>query len=219
MRTILNLLFVWAAISPLCTMAQDANRPESGAGLQAGDRATSSLNPKPPEYFPVAIEAILNDFPYNFWHITGELLAAQAEIENYASVIELPGAVSCTITRYHSKEDTTASWQARMFEGDHFPEASRAYGELYRKLQRCYLKLADGSLLFLKGEWRPAKEEAPFTTSALKLQTGDPRYKYLTIEVELVYLVSDWVININIMSKKPDDAPAAGNDNSQAHVF
>ncbi|HXB09774.1 MAG TPA: hypothetical protein VNW04_21770 [Puia sp.] len=156
--------------------------------------------------FHAVIDSVLRDFPDNLRHITGDLELAQGEFENYASTVALPGAEHCIITRWHSVEDTTASWQAQMFKGEDFGAASRQYRELFRRLQGCYLKLVDGSVFYLAGDWEPAKEEAAFTTSTLRVQTGDERYREVKVELELVYLVTDWAVQINIVSKKRDDA-------------
>jgi hypothetical protein len=155
--------------------------------------------------FPATINAVLKDLPYNLRNITGELVLAQGEFENYASIVELPGAENCIVTRYHSADDTTASWQAKMYSGDDFSRAASVYHELFRKLQGCYLQLVDGSVVYLKGDWEPAKAEASFTTSTLKLMTGDWRYKDVKVELELVYQLADWAIHINIVTKKRDD--------------
>ncbi|HMH24760.1 MAG TPA: hypothetical protein VK563_23455 [Puia sp.] len=159
--------------------------------------------------FSAAIEAVLHDFPDNMHHISGELVLAEGEIENFASTVMPPGAVSCIITRYHSVVDTTASWQAKMSADEDFGKASGAYHNLYKRLTNCYLRLADSTLLFLKGDWEPARESISFTTSTLRLQTGDPRYKEMKVELELVYQLPEWVVNINIVSKKADDEMGA----------
>lgn len=155
--------------------------------------------------FPVAIDAILRDFRFNLRHITGELLLAQGEFENYVSLIAVPDAENCIVSKYHSTEDTTASWQARMFSGGEYGEAVRRYQSLYRQLQTCYVKLADSSVFYLEGVWEPAREGVAFTTSTLRLRTGDPQYKEVKVELELVYQLADWAVNINIVSKKRDD--------------
>jgi hypothetical protein len=160
--------------------------------------------------FSSVIEAVLHDFPYNLRNITGELVLAQGEFENYASTVALAGAGSCIVTRYHSVDDTTASWQAKMYTGDDFKKAAQEYHELYKKLQRCYVRLVDGSLVYVSGVWEPAKEEAAFTTSTLRLTTGDWRYKDVKIELEIVYLLTEWTININIITKKRDDEVGGG---------
>lgn len=155
--------------------------------------------------FQEVIQAVLQDFPFNLRNITGVLVLAQGEFENYASLVQLSEAERCIITRYHSADDTTVSWQAKMYNSDEFATAARQYRELYNKLEHCYLKLVDGSVVYLQGVWEPAREDAPFTTSTLRLSTGDWRYKEVKVEVELVYLLAEWGVNINIVTKKRDD--------------
>jgi hypothetical protein len=155
--------------------------------------------------FAAVIDAVLKDFPDNLRHLSGDLVLAQGEFENYASAVILPGSEECTITRWHSVDDTTASWQAKMFVSDDFATASGEYHILFRKLQRCYLRLVDGSIIYLNGDWEPAIDGASFTTSTLRLSTGDWRYKEVKVELELAYLMPEWIVRINIVSKKRDD--------------
>ncbi len=77
--------------------------------------------------FPSAIDSVLRDFPFNLRHITGEVVLAQGEFENYASLVVVPEAQSCVVSRYHSIDDTTASWQARMFSSDDFAKANHEH--------------------------------------------------------------------------------------------
>jgi hypothetical protein len=147
----------------------------------------------------------LGDFPNNLRHLTGELLLAEGEIEHYVSLVSVPGAENCLVTRYHSVVDTTASWQAKMFSGGDFGVAARKYQQLYQQLKICYLQLPDSSLFYLEGVWEPAREGINFTTSTLKLQTDDVRYRYVMVQLELVYELADWAVNINIVTKRPDD--------------
>ena len=186
-------------------LAEAGGAVQSGGGLaQPGSGAPRVLS------FPAAIDAVLGDFPFNLRHITGELVLAQGEFENYASMVEVPDAENCIVTRYHSAEDTTASWQAKMFRSDDYGPAARKYEELFRKLRTCYVRLVDGSIINLDGVWEPARDGASFTTSTLRLVTGDWRYKEVKVELELVYQLADWAVNINIVSKKRDDEVGDG---------
>lgn len=167
-------------------------------------RAQAPVSP-----FVSAIDSVLRDFPSNLRHITGELVLSQGEFENYVSTVQLPGSADCIITRWHSTGDTTASWQAKMYSGGDFSAAEKCYHQLYRQLKGCYMRLQDSSLAYLKGEWNPAKEEAAFTSSTLRLGIDDWRYREVEVDVELVYLLADWAVRINIVSKPPDEMPAA----------
>ncbi|MBC8035244.1 MAG: hypothetical protein H7Y03_13930 [Chitinophagaceae bacterium] len=173
---------------------------------------TSSPSPET-HSFTGTIEKVLHDFPHNLRSISGAFIVAQAGVENYESLVEMPGSEQCYIARYSSVEDTTASWQARMYRDDDFKRAATHYRELYQKLKACHLRLVDGSLIFLNGEWDAPKEENDFTMSTLRLITGDERYKEVKIDIEMLYQFPEWVININIVSKKKDTLEGyAGSD-------
>jgi len=175
---------------------------------QGAAQSTPAHAAADPAAFFTVIDAVLRDFPNNLRNITGELVLAQGEFENYVSVLALPESQHCIITRWHSTQDTTVSWQATMLTTDNFGKADRTYRELYRKLQQCYIQLVDGTIVYLKGAWEPAREGASFTTSTLRVAVDDQRYKEVHVELELVYQLAEWGININIFSKKPDDEVA-----------
>lgn len=164
----------------------------------------TSISLRKPTSFTGAIEAVLSDFPNNLRTISGEKIMSQGEVENYASLVVIPGAEDCMITRYHSIEDSTASWQARMLRTEDFKKASSQYKNFYKQLRSCQLKLVDGSVVYMNGEWEAPEEEKDFVTSTLRLATGDSRYKEVKIDLEMLYQFPEWVININVVSKKKD---------------
>jgi hypothetical protein len=155
--------------------------------------------------FPQVIDLVLRDFPDNLRHITGELVLAEGEVESYTSIVALPESENCIVNHYHSRQDTSVSWQAKMLVTDDFGKADHVYRELYRKLQQCYIQLMDGTIVYLKGSWSPAKEDAPFTTSTLRLTIDDQRYRGVRVELGLVYALAQWDVSINIFSRSTDD--------------
>lgn len=162
------------------------------------------FNKNPPSGFSKSMELILGDFPYNYKHITGDLVQTEGEIEHFASTVTLPGAESCLIGFYHSALDTTASWQALMFRSEEFEKASKEYKRLYHQLNRCKLRMVDGSIYELSGEMESPAEENDMLVSELKVQTADERYRNFKVELEMLYKLDQWVININVVSRKSD---------------
>jgi hypothetical protein len=159
--------------------------------------------------FPDAIDAVLGDLPYNLRHVTGELLLAEGEIDNYASLVVIADAQNCVVTRYHSVVDTTASWQAKMYSTEDFGAAARKYQQLYTQLKTCNVRMPDGSIYLLDGSWEPAREGISFTTCTLRVKTEDWRFRDVMVQLELVYQMADWAVNINIVTKRRDDEVGA----------
>jgi len=198
---------LFLAVQVILSLSLSAQSPPVAAGQTSATEKPAPSAPAIP--FSSVIGAVLNDFPQNLEHISGELLLAEGGSENYSSRLELPGSLNCSVTRYHSNYDTSASWQAKMPVHEEFEKAAREYQELYRKLQTCTLQLADGTVLYLKGKWEPARENIPFTTSSLRLTTAYGPYRNVNVELELVYQVDAWAININIYNKDREE-PTAG---------
>lgn len=155
--------------------------------------------------FSNSLEKIVMDFPQNFWNISGSLSVSQGEFEQYRSLECLPGAESCIIGRYHSVRDTTASWQAVMAKTESFEEAAIEYRNLYRQLKSSPITMVDGSKFYLAGNYNQPTEEMDFTVTSLIFDYPDRRFRDFKVELELQYELHQWVIYINMVSRKKDE--------------
>jgi hypothetical protein len=167
-------------------------------------KASSGFS-KAPTGFAKALQTILLDYPNNFHGINGELLISQGEYEHYASTVTIPGAESCVIGRYHSYADTTASFQAVLYRTDNFEEASKQYRSLFKQLKSSPITLIDGSKYYLNGEMGKLDESLDFTVSTMVFPHADRRYYDFKVELELLYQMHEWVINLNMGKRKKDD--------------
>lgn len=154
--------------------------------------------------FSKAIETVLGDFPYNYKHITGDTAAAEADLTQFHSTVQLPGAYTCLVAHYHSALDTSASWQAFMFRDEGFEKAATSYKRLYQQLKHCKLRMVDGSVYSLEGDYETPDESLDFVTTVFHIQTADERFREFKVELELLYKLDEWVVNINMVSKKRD---------------
>lgn len=155
--------------------------------------------------FGKAVELILGDFPYNYKHLTGDLVLQEGELWQYAPTVKLPGAQTCVIAHYHSGLDTTASYQGFMFKADDYEAAAKEYRRLFTQLKGCKLRMVDGSVYFLDGEYDEPAEEKDFVVSMLKIQTADDRFKLFKVELEMLFKIDHFVVNINFITRKKDE--------------
>jgi hypothetical protein len=158
----------------------------------------------PSPEFNNALEKIVSDFRYNFKNITGDTLNNHGEVEIYSSTIALPGTTECTINKYHSAKDTTASWQAVVYSGDNYKEAVKAYKNAFRLINKSRIHLIDRSIIGFEGQMEQPTEELRFTVSTLRLESDDIRYKRFSAEIELLSNYTGFQVNINLSNKKPD---------------
>jgi hypothetical protein len=159
----------------------------------------------PSPEFSSALEKIVLDFRINFSSIQGNSIVSQGESETFESTVKLPGAISCIIYKYHSKADTTASWQGTMYKGDDYKEASKVYENLFRLVKKSKVRWIDKSFVGFNGEMEKPAETLRFTVSTLNFELEDKRYKNFQADVEMVSNYDGWEVHLNLQTKQPDN--------------
>lgn len=160
----------------------------------------------PSPEFSSALEKIVLDFRLNFSSIIGNEIGSGGDTETFESTVKLPGATDCIIYKYHSKADTTASWQATMYKGEDYKEASKAYENLFRLVKKTKIRWIDKTFVGFNGEMEKPQETLRFAASTLNFELEDKRYKNFQADVELVSNYSGWEVHLNLQTKRPDNA-------------
>lgn len=169
----------------------------------AGAQFYKSILPSPE--FNSALEKIVRDFRYNFEHIQGDHLPGESEVDTYSSTIKLPGASECTIARYHSANDTTASWHGVLYDGEDYKEAVKVYRNTFRMINKSRMQLVDRTYLGFYGDLQEPSQAVRFTVSTLQLNFEDPRYDRFKAIIELVPGYTGWQVSVSFFNKKPDN--------------
>lgn len=155
--------------------------------------------------FTEKLALITQSFRSNFYQIQGEKLPSQDDLDLFQSDVELPGAQHCVIYRFHSKTDTSASWQGIMYSGDNYNEAIKIYKTNCRLINKCKVYLNGYNLAVYKGNIDNPDTDLRFVSSVFLLNTTDPVYDQFYAEVELVNLnFEQWEVRLNLQSKKDD---------------
>ncbi len=155
--------------------------------------------------FSDSLTNVVTVFKTNYYPIQGTQLTSQGLVDVYQSKIGMPGASHCIIQRYHSEEDTTASWQAIMYEGESFEEAVKVYKDIYKNLKKAKIKNGPTSHYSFIGEMEVPNESVRFTVTPLRLNTPDRDYKFFYAEIEITSNYDGWEVHLNLHSKKNDD--------------
>jgi len=158
----------------------------------------------PSAVFNDSLTRIVIDFSTNFYRVQGEELAPQEGMEVYQSTISLPGATHCVIYRFHSQLDTTASWQAIMYQGENYEDALKIYKNIYQQLTKSKMKWYDNRLAAFKGEMEEPDENLRFTNTWLQLNVPDFLYKDFYAEIEIINSYNGWEVHLNLHAKKDD---------------
>lgn len=158
----------------------------------------------PSEAFSDSLSVIVQDFKNNFSGIEGRQLPSQGEMDVFRSKVGIPGALHCSIFRFHSLQDTTASWQAILYEGDSYEEAVKIYKNSFRQLKKSKMKWVDKSIITFMGDLEVPDENVRFTVTPLRLNIIDVPYRRFFGEIELTSTYDGWEVHLNLHNKKSD---------------
>ncbi len=158
----------------------------------------------PSAAFTDSLQLVVADYQKNFYSIQSESLSRDGDVDIYKSLKSVPGAGECFIYRFHSIEDTTASWQAIMYKGDDYKDAVKAYKNCFRLIKKSNFNINDNTMKF-EGELQEPESSVKFTISSLRPLTSLKAYKKFYAEVELVQVYYEWQVRLNLHSRKNDD--------------
>ena len=168
--------------------------------------AQFSIKPAPSPAFSENLSKITRAFRNNYYAVQGDKLSSQDDMDVYSSAVVLPGAQHCVIYRFHSKTDTTASWQGIMYAGDNYKQALKIYKDNCKLVNRCKINLEGSAAAVFTGKIDQPESDLRFVSSVFSLNTKDAAYDQFYAEVELVNLNFDqWEVRLNLQNKKDDD--------------
>lgn len=152
-----------------------------------------------------AVASITENFQNNYRNIQGDELPPDEGREIFRSKVMIPGGSEAVIYRFHSKEDTTASFQATLYEGESFKEAAKIYKQTFRQVKGTKFNAGIEKISFT-GTMDDPTENLRFTSSQLRPDVDAGAYKNFIAEVEIINSVEGWKVQLNLHSRKDDDA-------------
>lgn len=155
----------------------------------------------PSSEFSDSLSKIVNDYQSNFHLIQGREMKPQPEMSVYQSTTTLPEALHCSIFRFHSIIDTTASWQAIFYDGDNYKEAIKIYREIFKQIKNCNIKTDGNNKITFIGDFGKPKESVRFASSSLRLDTDELIYRDFYAELQLTATYDGWEVQLNLLNK------------------
>ncbi|MEO7444461.1 MAG: hypothetical protein ABIT96_01530 [Ferruginibacter sp.] len=150
-----------------------------------------------------SFQEVVKAYSHNYYSIQGEKISAAEDVDIYAVKQSLPGAVQSSLMRFHSLQDTTAAYQAIMYKGENYKEASKLYHQLYQQVKRAVIE-EEGHKLKFHGEFEAPDDDVRFTVTSLALDGEVSTYKNFFAEIELTQVYLEWEVRINLHSRKED---------------
>ena len=164
--------------------------------IRPGQQATTGS-----QSFSVNFEKIVLSYRSNFHNIQGEAIPSENEKLVFHSTMTLPGTLHAMIYRYHSKQDTSASWLAVLYTGTEYKSALKHYKSICRQIN----KFRVAGVGVFKGDYEDPDPNLRFAGTSYKMESDDKLYKNFYAEVDMVMNADEeWEVYLSLARKKDD---------------
>ena len=164
----------------------------------------------PSSEFSKNIEKIVLDFKNDYHTITiDSSITNQAEFESFNVSVILPNAISSSVMRFHSKNDTSSVYQAFFYDGNNYEQAKKIYKNCIRQIKGSKIHWLDRRLINFKGKISEMDPNVSFAITDLRLDIDDSRYERFCAEISLQNNgLETWQVQVSFFSKPFDsDSP------------
>ncbi|HVU85033.1 MAG TPA: hypothetical protein VHC50_09335 [Puia sp.] len=144
-----------------------------------------------------ALEKVIRDYPNRFHNIKGEMISQQANTAEYKSVVLVPGASSCILTKSTSSNDFF-SWSCTALNSRDFQAARAKFKEVYEQIENSIIKVDGQKPFILSGQYRTPTELRNFNSIIFELLPAVGDMKSLKVELSLEKSMAIWKVKLNV---------------------
>jgi len=148
-----------------------------------------------------ALEKVIRDYPNQFKNIKGEKLQSHAQATEYTSTINIPGAVSSTVTQYDDADRTQASWHTVVATTSNFDDAREKYKELFGQIKNTIVKLEGERPVILNGQYESPAEGKPENSLIFDLLPASGSIQHMKVEITLLKSNQRWKVVLSVYDK------------------
>ncbi len=150
------------------------------------------------------VQKVVAEYPGGFARLRGEVVTTNPQSIEYASLLMVSKAESCTITRHSSHGKPVYTWQAVMLTTESFEEAEKKYKWLFGQMKGMNVKYVIDHYT-LTGKYESPGESRKLTTSTLTVADAPEPLQKLKVEVAMHYEFPEWKVTLNIFEKERED--------------
>jgi hypothetical protein len=144
----------------------------------------------------VALQKVIEDFPNHFRNIKGDAISDNNG-SDYKSKVEIPGAISCSITENGPGKDLYA-FKAELFQTTDFEVARKKYSELYNQIQNTIIKIEGEKPVILNGKYEAPDGEKKLSSIGFHVLPATGQMRRLKVEISLNEAAGNWKISLNV---------------------
>lgn len=151
------------------------------------------------------INEVIKDFPYNYRNIRGNALNDSEQNSEYASKVEIKGALQTKIVSYTHQKYQSWVWESVLFTTEDIKELQRNYKAYYNDLAGRALLRAGVNGLVAVSPYSAPGEELRLWSNQFRMEDDGTVYRNLVLDLVAEYTNFQWTVYIRVYDKVKDE--------------
>lgn len=149
-----------------------------------------------------ALQKVIEDYPNRFRNIIGEKINGDRGVTDYHSRIEVPGAMTSTVSHFTLGTAEGYRWKAELFESKSFDQSSQRFKEVFENIRNTIVKIEGKSPVILNGKYQYPSEDKKNTSIVFQLLPANGELQQLRVELSMYHVNDGWKIALTVVEKQ-----------------
>ncbi|MBK8087865.1 MAG: hypothetical protein IPK31_07910 [Chitinophagaceae bacterium] len=152
------------------------------------------------------LEKVINDYPNQFSSIKGTRNQGDPNTIQYASTVEMKGAVETKVIGYPTKTKINWLWEAKLFVTDDMAELKKQYKSYYNDIAgKSFMSKGANNSINATGPYNAPSEELRLWTNQFRMNDVTGEFGNLVIDLVAEYANFEWIVYVRIYDKEKDE--------------
>ena len=152
------------------------------------------------------LEKVINDYPNQFSSIKGTRNQGDPNTIQYASTVEMKGAVDSKVIGYPTKTKINWLWETKLFVTDDMAELKKQYKAYYNDIAgKSFMNRGTNNSINATGPYSAPSEELRLWTNQFRMNDATGEFSNLVIDLVAEYANFEWIVYLRIYDKEKDE--------------
>ncbi|MEQ1799421.1 MAG: hypothetical protein ABL872_15815 [Lacibacter sp.] len=166
------------------------------------------------------LEKVINDYPNQFSSIKGTRNQGDPNTIQYASTIEMKGAVETKVIGYPTKTKINWLWEAKLFVTDDMAELKKQYKSVYNDIAgKSFMSKGANNSINATGPYSAPSEELRLWTNQFRINDVTGEFGNLVIDLVAEYANFEWIVYVRIYDKEKDEDMKPTKDKNEKYRY
>ncbi len=166
------------------------------------------------------LERVINDYPNQFSSIKGTRNQGDPNTIQYASTVEMKGAVESRVIGYPTKTKINWLWEAKLFVTEDINELKKQYKAYYNDIAgKSLMNRGTNNNINATGPYSAPSEELRLWTNQFRMNDATGEFSNLVIDLVAEYANFEWVVYLRVYDKEKDEDMKPTKDKNEKYRY